>query len=396
MQKIETVTGRFPCHCKRVNPMTNRYRKLLLFLSLGLMLGMGKVSAASLMGPIWDPLLPIQQGDRPLNETQIAQLEQAVIALEEQGFALWAAGEKERAIALLVRQLRLRQVLPDRRAEIESLGKVGAIAWEDNETTVVKSITERLVTIERQDFPGNYRLLLPLATAYEQIREIQPAIALYRQHLDTLEDPYKPEILRLIAQLATDWFRTDDALAALEDIAALNALTIADQEQLATLYEQSDQLEKAIAHQQELAAFYLQDQAFLPLIRTSQRLAHNYQARQDYSQAISFSRNAFTLAWEMRYFEAAENTLKQLADLYLAQGRDTAGTQVYEQLLTVQNASYNRFGMMETYRTLADLYQQTDRNSDALIALQNGLAIAEELNHNINDFTEAIDTLSLQ
>ncbi|MBV5261182.1 tetratricopeptide repeat protein [Synechococcus moorigangaii CMS01] len=379
--------------------MIHCYRKLLLFLSLGLMIGIGKVSAASLgslVGPIQDPLVPNRQGDRLLEASQTARLEQEILALETQGFASWAAGDKDQAFSLWGRQLRLRQFLPDRQAEIESLGRIGAIAWEDNQTEPVEMITARLVAIETEDFPGDYGLLLPLATAYEQIRDSQRAIALYRQHLNSLEDPYKPEILRLIAQLALDWFKTTEALTALEEIEALGALTATDREQLATLYEQTNQAEKAIASQQQLTAFYFQEQNLPQLIRTYQRIAQNHAQLQDYRQAVSFSRDAFTLAWEMRYFETAEKALEQLAQLYLVQEKNAAGIQVYEQLLTVQSASYNRFGMMETYRTLGDLYQQAAQYPEALAALEQGLAIAQELNHNINDFTQAIETLPLQ
>ncbi|ANV91364.1 tetratricopeptide repeat protein [Picosynechococcus sp. PCC 8807] len=376
--------------------MTNCYRKLLLFLSLSLMMGAGQVSATSLVGPIQDPLLPTQQGDRPLSESQVAQLTQTIITLEAEGFEQWAAGNKEAAFSRWWRQLRLRQVLPDRQAEVESLGRIGAIAWEDNQTEPVRIITERLVAIEQQNFPQDYNLLLPLATAYEQIRDSQRAIALYRQHLETLEDPYKPEILRLITQLALDWFNTKAALNALEEIATLNALTDADREQLAALYEQTQQPEKAIAQQRQLTAVYFQAQNLPRLIRTYQQIAENYRQLQDYPQAVSFSRDAFTLAWELEYFDAAESALTQLATLYLAQEKNASGLQVYEQLITVQEASYNRFGMMETYRTLGTLYEQAGRYPDALVALQRGLAIAKELNHNINDFTQAIATLPLQ
>ncbi len=359
-------------------------------------MGAGQVSATSLVGPIQDPLLPAQQGDRPLSESQATQLTQEIITLEAEGFEQWAEGNKEAAFSRWWRQLRLRQVLPDRQAEVGSLGRIGAIAWEDNQTEPVEIITERLVAIEQQDFPQDYNLLLPLATAYEQIRDSQRAIALYRQHLETLEDPYKPEILRLITQLALDWFNTNAALKALEEIETLNALTDADREQLVALYEQTQQPEKAIAQQRQLTAVYFQEQNLPQLIRTYQQIAANYGQLQDYPQAVSFSRDAFTLAWELGYFDAAESALTQLATLYLAQEKNTAGVQVYEQLITVQAASYNRFGMMETYRTLGTLYEQAGRYPDALVAFQRGLAIAKELNHNINDFTQAIVTLPLQ
>ena len=85
--------------------MTNCYRKLLLFLSLSLMMGAGQVSAASLVGPIQDPLLPTQQGDRPLSESQAAQLTQTIITLEAEGFEQWAEGNKEAAFSRWWRHL---------------------------------------------------------------------------------------------------------------------------------------------------------------------------------------------------------------------------------------------------------------------------------------------------
>lgn len=374
--------------------MTNRYRKLLFFLSLSLMVGVSPVEAetlGSLVTPGPDLLISGQRGDRLLTD-----LEQEIFALEAAGFTQWNLGNQTEAWQYWGRQLRLRQALPDRIAEVESLGRIGAIAWENNQTEPVSSITERLVAIEKTDFPQDYNLLLPLATAYEQIRDSQRAIALYRQHVATLADPYKPEILRLIAQLAQAWFKTDEALAALEEIKALNALTVTDREQLVILYKQTNQPEKAIATQQQLTALYLQDQDPSQLIRTYQDIAENYAQLQDYRQAVSFSRNAFTLAWEMRYFDAAESTLSQLAQLYLVQGKNEPGIQVYEQLLTVQAASSNHFGLMETYRTLGTLYQQAGRYPEARLVFQEGLAIAQELNHNINAFTQAIETLPLQ
>lgn len=349
----------------------------------------------SLTEPFTDPLLPQTKVTRPLSPLEIGTIQREIERLEQQGQELWQAGAGDRAFALWWRQLRLQQVLSDRIAEVESLGRIGAIAWENNRVAEARAILARLQVIETTAFPENYQLLLPLAEAYQQLRESDAAIALYQQQVDRLDAPYKPEILRVIAQLALDWFDDAQALAAYEQIQTLNALTDGDRQQLAQLYERLNQPTQAIQLYRELTPQYFQTQNFEQLILTYQKIAQNYHQLEQYSAAIDFSKNAFTLAWELQYFDAAAAALTTLAELYLAQDQTAFAIQVYEQLLTVQNSSYNRFGMMQTYDKLGHLYQQTAQYPEALISFQQGLAIAKTLNHDIQYFTQAIEALPL-
>ncbi|MGB2926784.1 MAG: tetratricopeptide repeat protein [Limnothrix sp.] len=375
--------------------MTYCYQKFLLGLSLCLMLGNGGAIAASLEGPIEDPAIPQLKIDRPLSPLEVGNIRRTAADLLISGEQLWLTQQPELAFVDWFRHLRLLQILPDRQAEIMSLGNIGAIAWENNRVQDTRAIMARLDLIRDTEFQTDETLLLPLAAAYEQLRNSESAIALYQTHLDSLDDPYKPEILRLIAQLAINWLNYERAVVAYEQIQALDALNIPDREQFARLYEKLKQYDQAIAIQQRLPDLYLQDQNFEQLIKVYLDMAENFYNLGQYKNAINFNEAAFELAWQLEQFAASERALKNLAQVYLAQDNNDFAIQVYEQLLIVQNISYNRFGMMETYDTLGQLYQQKIQYPEALISFQKGLAIAKELNHNISIFTQAIETLPL-
>jgi tetratricopeptide (TPR) repeat protein len=252
----------------------------------------------------------------------------------------------------------------------------------------------RLDVIGETEFTGDGVLLLPLAEAYQKLRNSDQAIALYRTHVATLDEPYQAEIWRIIAQLSVDWFDYEQGVEAYENIQNLNALTIPDREQFAKLYEKLGNRTQAIAVQQQLAPLYYQDETFNKLANVYLKLAENYYELGQYENAILYNESAFGLAWELKQFVPAEAALNNLAQVYVAKDNIDFAILVYEQLLIVQNTSYNRFGMMETYDHLGKLYQQKPLYPEALISYQKGLAIAKELNHNISLFTQAIETLT--
>lgn len=392
--------------------MTYRSQQLLFCLSVAFLLGgRGAIAMPNphpLTAPIIDPLIPsaVTEGDRRLSPLESGRIEREIMILRQSGLRHWetqaattpeeeALGE-ELAFADWFRELRLLQVLPDRLGEVVRLGEIGAIAWENNRVEDARAILARLDAINATDYPTDRNLLIPLAESYQQIRQADAAIALYQDHLQTLDDPYKAEILRLIAQMATEWFDYDKALKAYQQIAALEALTIGDREQFADLYKKAGNLTAALDIQQQLPPLYLQDQAILKIITIYLDMAESSRQLARYDDAIRFNEFSFNLAWELKYFDAAETGLKNLAQTYLAQNNYPFAIQVYEQLLIVQNTSYNRYGMMETHETLAQLYQDQELYAEALIALQNGLAIAKELNHNISLFTQAIEAIPPQ
>ncbi|OKH16950.1 tetratricopeptide repeat protein [[Limnothrix rosea] IAM M-220] len=382
--------------------MTNRYRQLLLSFSATLIFGqLGAIAAPAvspLENPLADPLVPtaVAEADRDLSPLETGRISRTAEDLKLSGYVKWQEQLPELAFADWLRHLLLLQLLPDRQGEIESLGEIGAIAWENNRIEDARAITKRLDAIRAEDYPSNENLLIPLAEAYQQLRNSGAAIALYRSHLETLDDPYKADILRLIAQLAADWFNYEEALAAYGEIEALNALTIGDREHFSTLYETINLPAEALRVQRQLPPLYLQELDYQKLASIYLKIAKNAHRIADYNLAIDANEFAFALAWELKYLEVAEDALHQLARVYLTQDNEPFAMQVYEQLLIVQNESYNRYGMMETYATLGELYENSGLYPSALISWQQGLAIAKELNHNIEIFTAAIETLPRQ
>jgi tetratricopeptide (TPR) repeat protein len=396
--------------------MTHHYQQLLFFLSIPLIFGgisgargaIAMPAPSPLAAPIEDPLIPsaVTEEKRAFSPLEIGRIQREITLLNQSGLRHWEKqaattpeeeqSEEDLAFEDWYRELRLLQVLPDRQAEVVRLGEIGVIAWENNRVEDSRAILARLDAIRLNDFPADKTLLIPLAEAYQQIRQADEAIALYQDYLETLEDPYKAEILRLIAQMATEWFDYDKAIKAYLQIESLDALNIGDREQFATLYKKAGNLAAALDIQQQLPPLYLQDQEILKIINIYLDMAESCRKLARYDDAIRFNEFAFNLAWELKYFDAAENGLKNLAQTYLDQDNYPFAIQVYEQLLIVQKSSYNRYGMMETYETLAQLYQGKALYPEALVALQQGLAIAKELNHNISLFTQAIEAIPPQ
>ena len=132
----------------------------------------------------------------------------ALDGLNAEAAAKLKAGDKVGGFELWNRELRLRRALGPL-AEVDALGRVGAIAWSQNQKTEVRIITERLRAIQLQtakspqvDFP----LLQALASAYQQVRSLQPAIELYQQILavQRQQQPAAVEAtLKTLAELST-------------------------------------------------------------------------------------------------------------------------------------------------------------------------------------------------
>ena len=381
--------------------MINRYRQLLPAVIVAVMVPQIQAIAAPeveevspLANPMADPLVPksVAEGKRDLTPLETGRIRRKIQDLSISGLVHWQAEESELAFADWFRQLRLGQVLPDRQSEIEDLGEIGAIAWENNRVEDARTIVERLNEIQEVDFPEDESLLIPLAEAYQLLRDADPAIALYRTHLEKLEDPYKADILRLIALLAADWFDYEEALTAYNEIEALDALTIGDRQHFAKLYETVNLPADALRIQKQLPLLYLQELDYQNMSSVYVKIAKNAHRIASFDEAIEANENAFALAWELKYLDIAETALDQLGQVYLAQDNIQFAMQVYEQLLIVQNESYNRYGMMDTYARLGEIYEQANLYPSALVSWQQGLAIAKELNHNIDFFTTALET----
>ena len=121
-------------------------------------------------------MLPGVTVDRPLSSQEQAVLTSALDQLRAQGLDRLQAGDVGGAFQLWNRELRLRRYLGTEQ-EVESLSRVGEVAWQKSETTEVRIITQRLQEIEKTEQakqPLNYDLLLKIAQAYQSMRARTP------------------------------------------------------------------------------------------------------------------------------------------------------------------------------------------------------------------------------
>ncbi len=174
-----------------------------------------------------DPLLP--NPDRPLTPAERDRLTLALDELNLKATAQFTAGDPVGAFDLWNRELRLRRALGPM-AEVTALGRVGAIAWQQNNGSQTRWITQRLDHIAaplapRAGVSGNVPapasppadadLLNALGWAYQQVRSPAPAIAIYQQLLASARQRHdavqETSVLQTLGQLHLDWFQYPQA-----------------------------------------------------------------------------------------------------------------------------------------------------------------------------------------
>ncbi|WP_322742612.1 hypothetical protein [Synechocystis salina] len=91
-----------------------------------------------------DPLIPSGETLTPLQRRRLIE---ALDALEAEALVLDQAGQRDQAFVVRYRSLRGRQRLGDL-AEVEALGRIGAIAWEQGRSQDVMTISQRLEDLQ--------------------------------------------------------------------------------------------------------------------------------------------------------------------------------------------------------------------------------------------------------
>ncbi|MDR9402308.1 MAG: tetratricopeptide repeat protein, partial [Halothece sp. Uz-M2-17] len=287
-----------------------------------------------------DPLLPQTPVQRPLSPLEKLRLKEALDELHEKAQLSYQQGKIEEAFQVWYRELRLRQKL-DPINEVEALGRVGKTAWLENRSTDFRNIRERLRVIAQQAQENNNRQLLEtIAENYEQMRELEGAIALYEK---LVEDSNQPNpLLEKIAQLHANQFHYQaaaDVYERLLDQAEQQANTTAVinyLKQLTTWYEQAENPEAGIKTKQRLIDLYQQqnNQQALPAILVS--LAEDYVKLDQFDQASTTYQEAFQIARSQQKYAIAAMALENLAQLYHNDGSLQATLEIYEQLLIIQ------------------------------------------------------------
>ena len=347
-----------------------------------------------------DPLVPEMVVNRPLSSQEQAVLASALDQLQAQGLDRLQAGDIAGAFQLWNRELRLRRYLGTEQ-EVDSLSRVGEVAWRNSETTEVRIITQRLQEIEKTEQvkqPINYDLLLKIAQAYQSMRARTPAVALYDQLLIQAQQDKarQQQILTGLAQLHLAYFDYVNAASAYEQLLTLvrekgdRASEEATLKQLSYVYQQNSQAQQAVAIQQQLVDLYKKQNSFIPIPVLKLEMGDSYIAMKRPDLAASSYQESFATARSTQQYAYAGDALSRLATLYQSLNRPTDALVVYQLLIDVQQQSYDTLGRLDTYDKMGKLYAAQGNNGQAIAAFRQALQLAQQLNYKVNYFTAEI------
>lgn len=366
----------------------------------------GELPSDPLERPLADPLIPAIE--RPLSPFEQRLLREALDQLNAEAKAQLAQGNADAAWEIWYRELRLRRKL-GRMEEIQALGRVGAIAWENNRTPDIQIIIKRLTLIQQQaQTEGELtpELLTAFAQAYEQLRDINHSLVIYQQILqnarqagDVKTEEMALEELGRLYLAKFDYPNAAEIYETLLDRAQAKGDNYRGGiylQKLAEIYTQALQPENAIKIKDELVQSYLDNQNLTAIPDLKISIGNDYKALTRAEQASQSYQEAFSLAWALQQFGAAGVALKQLGDLYEENAQDAFALQIYQELVKVEQASYNYYGLMSAYDKMGQIYLRNGQHDPALIAFQQALEIANSLSFKQDYFLNKIQEVNLQ
>ncbi|MGB0564267.1 MAG: tetratricopeptide repeat protein [Spirulinaceae cyanobacterium] len=364
-----------------------------------------------------EPLLPDSWPERPLTEPQRQDLEREILILDTQANEAWLAEDPDTAFEIWYRALRLRQAL-DYLAEVRTLGRLGAFAWENDRTADVQTITDRLEFIQTDTDPNvvnedeerlapkperSPTLTAALARAMAQVRRYPNAVQLYEELLiaaDASDDLAAQERwLLILAELHRNWFKFEEAIAATERLLALAqaqfdaAMVQTHLENLAYLYEETEQWTEAIAHQEALFLAYQQKTELLKLAPLRMAIGRNHDRLGELETASAFYQAAFDLAWVNQQYATASDALTELAELYVRNGQPETAITLYQEQLKAAEYATDQYRKLTAWDRLGQLYTSLQRYGEAIAAFESGRQVAVTLGHREAYFEERIQAV---
>lgn len=354
-----------------------------------------------------DPLLPGLLNERQLTLPELRQLETALDELNQKATISLQAGDKETAFNTWNRELRLRRFLGTL-AEVEALGRVGEIAWNENERQQVKYITDRLKVIQTQmqkEKNTDLELWRSLGAAYQQIRYPQLAITTYTQILALVRQQKDPSAelntLQTIAELHFSWFDYGQAAKTYQEI--LNLVPSENQvtylQKLAYIYDQDKKHQQAIGILQQLVEIYSNENNLTQIPGLKIAIASHYQtlAKENpdlLQNAFDTYQEAYATAWQLQQYARASEALEKLIALYRSQKQLDAALETSQILVETQSLAANFYGLMQAYDQIGQMHLERQEYPQALTAFQQGLELAQKLKHQESYFTQQIAELA--
>lgn len=340
-----------------------------------------------------EPLLP--SIDRPLTSFEIYRIEKTIAELDAQAQDKLEMGLVDEAFSLWYRELRLQRSL-GLLEELSALGKVGAIAWQENRPEDARIIGDRLETIE-QDLDQDPALLLALAQAYQQLRRWEEATNIYQALLAVADSPQaKKPILDNLGELYLarfDYVNAGEVYTELLAIANLQSDTFQESiylRKLAEIYSETAKPENAVVIKEQLVATYTDNQQLAELAQLKLSLGLDYEALNQIEAASQNFQEAYTLAWSQEQYGLAAQAKSNQANLYYNSGALDQALKIYQELIDIYQTSYNLYGLMNTYDQIGKIYTAQNKYNEALSAFEQGLAVAKSLNSEQDYFNSQI------
>ena len=353
-----------------------------------------------------DPLLPRLPKRGTLSPEEQSRLRTAIDELDAQAAALYQEKKADEAFDIWYRGLRLRRAL-GRVEEVQALGRVGEMAWQNTRKFDTQVITRRLQEIQKEAEDQkalNLELLRTLGQAYQQVRFPEPAVKVYQQILaqerQQGDTQAQETTLKTLAQLNMDWFNYPQAAAIYEELLTQaqsrgdRVNELAYLEQLVYIYNKAQQPENALRMKQKLAATYPPTDPRVPALKIA--IATDYEALNQPDPASQNYQDAYKLAWALRQWAYASEALQKLAALYHSHNQSDSALQVYDVLIKTQQQSYNFYGLMNTYDKMGQIYLEQRKYSQALDFFQRGMQLAKSLQYQENYFAEQLERVSKQ
>ena len=351
-----------------------------------------------------DPLIPPGYKKRELSTFEINRIKREMDRLDRNANQELQQDEANKAFKLWYRQLRLARAVGIE-TEISALAKVGEIAWQTNRGEDLRNIANRLQMIESEiDLNSAPRELLEqFATAYQQIRYSEQAIAIYRQILSS--DRARSNLaavesnLKTLGELYLARFDYAQAAETYEELLALvESQSQTDGkidflETLADIYDRTAQTKLAIATKQSLIQSYTAADKTAKLAKLELAIARDYQTLNRVQKATTAYNRAFSLAEQEQQIAIANDALMGLGRLYQEEGEDKKAITTFKQVIEIQRQSYNYYGLIDTYDTLGKISLRSSQNKQAKQYFQQALKLARELDYRINYFVSQIDKI---
>lgn len=350
-----------------------------------------------------DPLIPPGYKKRELSTFEINRIKREMDRLDRNANQELQQDEANKAFKLWYRQLRLARAVGIE-TEISALAKVGEIAWQANRGEDLRNIANRLQKISEIDLNSAPRELLEqFATAYQQIRYSEQAIAIYRQILSS--DRARSNLaavesnLKTLGELYLARFDYAQAAETYEELLALvESQSQTDGkidflETLADIYDRTAQTKLAIATKQSLIQSYTAADKTAKLAKLELAIARDYQTLNRVQKATTAYNRAFSLAEQEQQIAIANDALMGLGRLYQEEGEDKKAIATFKQVIEIQRQSYNYYGLIDTYDTLGKISLRSSQNKQAKQYFQQALKLARELDYRINYFVSQIDKI---